>query len=74
VASKAQDSIDVGNEPSGIAVGGGSVWVANSGDGTVSRIDPATNDVVDTIEIGNVPDSLSSDGDFVWVTVQAPTG
>ena len=33
-------SIPVGRGPAGIAVGLGSVWVANSVDGTVSRIDP----------------------------------
>ena len=34
------------------AVGAGAVWVANRNDGTVSRIDPETNDVVKTIEVG----------------------
>ncbi len=33
-------AIDVGDRPSGIATGAGSVWVANAGDGTVTRIDP----------------------------------
>ena len=33
--------IPVGRGVSGIAAGGGSVWVANEFDGTVSRIDPA---------------------------------
>ena len=31
---------DVGNGPEAVAIGYGSVWVANSLDGTVSRIDP----------------------------------
>ena len=31
------ETIPVGQAPAGVAVGGGSVWVANSGDGTVSR-------------------------------------
>ena len=48
--------IDVGGDPSGIAVGGGAVWVANSFDGTVSRIDPQTNRVVQTIPVGVTPD------------------
>ena len=34
-------TIPVGQAPTGVAVGAGSVWVANSGDGTVTRIDPA---------------------------------
>ena len=36
-------TIAVGSRPSGITTGGGAVWVANSLDGTVFRIDPATN-------------------------------
>jgi DNA-binding SARP family transcriptional activator/streptogramin lyase len=32
----------VGTEPAAVAVGAGGVWVANSGDGTVTRLDPAT--------------------------------
>src|SRR4051794_34244776 len=31
-----RDTVPVGDAPAAIAVGGGSVWVANSGDGTVS--------------------------------------
>jgi DNA-binding SARP family transcriptional activator/streptogramin lyase len=32
----------VGTDPAAVAVGLGGVWVANAGDGTVSRLDPAT--------------------------------
>ena len=32
--------IKAGEGPYGVAIGFGSVWVANNGDGTVSRIDP----------------------------------
>lgn len=35
-------SVAVGARPTGIAVGTGGVWVANSGDGTVARLDPVT--------------------------------
>ena len=38
-----------------VAVGLGSVWVANSVDGTVSRIDPASGRVADLIEVGAGP-------------------
>lgn len=37
------ESIRVGERPSGIATGAGAVWVANAGDGTVTRIDPGTS-------------------------------
>ena len=42
-------TINVGSGPTAIAVGFGSVWVTNSLDGTVSRIDPATSAVQATI-------------------------
>jgi sugar lactone lactonase YvrE len=31
-------SVDVGNDPSAIAAGAGSIWVTNRADGTVTRI------------------------------------
>ena len=39
--------VKVGDRPGGVAVGAGSVWVTNSGSGTVTRIDPATSAVID---------------------------
>jgi YVTN family beta-propeller protein len=48
-----QATIKVGQR-AGVAVAGqGAIWVPNTGDGTVSRIDPSTNRVVATITIGN---------------------
>jgi YVTN family beta-propeller protein len=65
-------SIPVGNEPIGIDYGDGAVWVANSGDGTVSRIDPAKNTVVATIKVGGRPVGIAAGPGLVWFTVQAP--
>jgi virginiamycin B lyase len=44
--------IPVGKDPEGIATTPGAVWVANDGGPSVSRIDPATNQVVATISVG----------------------
>lgn len=55
----------------GIAVGGGSVWVARlgAGDGTVVRIDPQTNEVVGApIPVGAGPAHVAYVAGFVWVT------
>ena len=53
----AAQTIGVGNGPTAVAIGEGSIWVANSQDGTVSRIDPATSSVSDTIgDVGTKPD------------------
>jgi len=40
--TKVESSVGVGRGPRAIAVGLGSVWVANGEDGTVDRLDPAT--------------------------------
>jgi YVTN family beta-propeller protein len=61
-------TITVGSAPEQVAVGAGSVWVANSGDGTVSRIDPATNQVVATIRVGTKPKWVIVGYGSVWVT------
>lgn len=45
--------IDTGVNPAGIAVGGGFAWVANSGEGTVSKIDVATNRAVAKVVVGD---------------------
>jgi DNA-binding beta-propeller fold protein YncE len=45
-------TVDVGQGPLGVAVGGGSVWVADVQSGTVSRVDPATVRVTGTYAVG----------------------
>ena len=61
--------ISVGEGPTGVAVGAGSVWVANSGDGTVSRIDPTAGKVIATIEVGGRADEVAVGEGAVWVNV-----
>jgi YVTN family beta-propeller protein len=58
--------VDVGNEPSAVAAGAGSLWVTNSADGTVTRIDPATL-VATTIPVGHGPDAVAVNAAGVWV-------
>jgi YVTN family beta-propeller protein len=60
--------IVVGHRPSGIAFGYGSVWVANDGDDTVSRVDPSTDRVVATIAVGHGPGAVTTGSGRVWVT------
>jgi YVTN family beta-propeller protein len=63
---KVETTVDVGNQPTAIAAGAGSVWVANEADGTVTRIDPTTL-VTTTIPVGHGPDAVSVGADGVWV-------
>jgi len=59
--------VATGSRPDAIAFGEGAVWVANTGDDTVSRIDPSTRLVVQTIEVGNGPSGLAIGFGSVWV-------
>lgn len=61
------DHVIVGRRPVAVAVGHGSVWVANADDGTVSRIDPDRRQVVRTIGIGAPAIDLAVGPDAVWV-------
>jgi YVTN family beta-propeller protein len=62
-------TIRVGADPFGIAVGEGSVWVANRRGFSISRIDPRTNEVVASIPIGNRPQGIAAGHGAVWVSV-----
>jgi SARP family transcriptional regulator, regulator of embCAB operon len=59
-------SVDVGNDPSAIAEGAGSVWVTNSADGTVTRIDPTTL-LATTIPVGHGPSAISVNAAGAWI-------
>jgi virginiamycin B lyase len=56
-------SVRVGNGPRSLAVSPSAVWVSNSSDATVSRIDPATRKVVATIPVGQRPENAAIAGD-----------
>ena len=58
----------VGKGPAGVAVGEGSVWVANAGDDTVSRLDAKTGKPAGTpIPVGNAPFGVAVGEGSVWV-------
>jgi DNA-binding beta-propeller fold protein YncE len=59
--------VPVGRRPVAVAIGHGSVWVANADDGTVSRIDQERHQVVRTIGIGAPAIDLAVAADAVWV-------
>ena len=61
-------SVDVGNDPAGIAIGSSGVWVADENDNTVSRIDDSPSPVVtETTPAGQGPASVAVGPDSVWV-------
>ncbi len=56
----------VGREPRALAAGGGSVWVADAKDETVSRLEPSRDRVV-TIGVGSDPVALAYGEGSLWV-------
>jgi class 3 adenylate cyclase/streptogramin lyase len=66
-------TFSVGRGPSGVAVGEGAVWVANSLDGTVSRVDesgaPARR-----IRVGHSPGGIAAEYGGVWTSPGEPLG
>ena len=62
------DRIPVGS-PTGVAFGHDSVWVASSGPGTLSRVDPRTGEVAAKIEAGRGATDVAVDeaSGAVWV-------
>jgi YVTN family beta-propeller protein len=61
-------TIRMGTGLSAIAASPGGVWVANSHDGTVSRIDASRDVVTATLGVGHGPSGLAVSPQAVWVT------
>src|SRR5690348_951102 len=66
-AGAVTDTIPLGNGPAPIAAGDGAIWVANSRDDTVSRIDPATRSPKAEIPVGRLPSGIAVGAGAVWV-------
>jgi ABC-type transport system substrate-binding protein/class 3 adenylate cyclase len=65
-SGRKRGSVGVGNLPSAIAAGAGSVWVTNSSDGTVTRIDSTTL-VPKTIPVGHSPSAVAVNAAGAWI-------
>jgi hypothetical protein len=63
--------VAVGDFPSAIATGDGSVWVAvqsrAGGQNVVARIDPATNEVIERIPVDGLPEWVAIGGGSLWI-------
>ena len=58
----------VGPDPRALAAGAGAIWVANTGDGTVSEVDPETATTVGRpIATGGRPTDVAAQAGEVWV-------
>ena len=59
--------IAIGSGPTGIAVGAGGVWVVDSLDDAVVRIDPGSRSVTAMIPVGLSPAGIAFGAGSVWV-------
>jgi YVTN family beta-propeller protein len=63
------ESIDVGDEPYGVAIGDdGAAWVTNREGDSVSRIGPTSSTADDPITVGDNPRGIDVSAEAVWVT------
>lgn len=76
-------TVRVGGQATGVAAANGSVWVASTATGTLSRIDPGRDAVTATIQVGKRPYAVAATPQATWVAVlgqpvmmhsPAPTG
>jgi YVTN family beta-propeller protein len=65
--------IPVGDGPSAITVGSGSLWVANIADQTISRVDPSTFQTLRTIPLKQPPTGIAAADGAVWAVTSNPT-
>ena len=71
VDSTVTADVAVGDFPSAIATGQGSVWVAvqsrAGGENVVTRIDPATNEVIERIPVDGLPQWVAIGDGSLWI-------
>jgi DNA-binding SARP family transcriptional activator len=63
----------VGNSPTTVAVGAGSVWALNSNEQTLSRIDPASRKVIRVIPTTTRASEIAVSADAIWIASTSPT-
>ena len=63
-------AITVGDDPAEVAVGDGVLWVSDTADSTVSRVDADTGDATIPVPVSGVPGDLAvGPGGEVWVAI-----
>ena len=73
-SSRVTGQVPVGAAPAALALGHGSLWVANTVDQTVSRVDVASGEAVRAVAVGGVPVGLAVGKNALWVIRRRPDG
>jgi hypothetical protein len=69
-----RQSFTVGNGAVGIAFDGNNIWVANSGDNTVTKLRAKDGSFVANYFTGADPQGLAFDGTYVWIANRGKLG
>jgi ABC-type transport system substrate-binding protein/DNA-binding SARP family transcriptional activator len=64
--SNRAQAFPIGSSPAGVALGGGSVWVSNTAEATVTRFKPSSGKVT-KINVGKAPSGVTFGAGAVWV-------
>ena len=66
---KVLESFPIGSKPRFLSSGGGSVWVLNQGDGSVSRVDEKTRKIEGRVQVGipGIGGDLVYAADQLWI-------
>ncbi len=56
----------VGTEPVAVAVGYGAAWVANAGNGSITRV-PLVGSKIETLGLNDQPSAIAAGAGYVWV-------
>jgi YVTN family beta-propeller protein len=60
-------TVPTGVEPADVAADGGSVWIANRGDDSVTQVDPKTRAVLRTVPAGTTVGGMAAGAGAVWI-------
>ena len=64
----------VGSRPTGVAAGGGAIWVINGQDQTLSRLDPTGGKQFSAVAVGGSPTGIAYGAGSVWITTEFGLG
>ena len=56
----------VGTDPVAVAIGFGAAWVANAGNGSITRV-PLVGEKIETIGLNDQPSAIATGAGYVWV-------
>ena len=69
-ANESGAAFAVGNFPRGVAFDGANLWVANTGDSTVTKLRASDGASLGTFTVGSFPSGVAFDGANIWVANQ----